>query len=246
MFIILAVLAFIFILTIKLGVMKTLFVSGLILGLNIFYAQKRQPLFIMRNYPILIGIALGTVITIFGSRLAFDHILEPHHQDRLKLWLKTEKDPRKINQLKRTYGYNNDQSIKTIASGGFLGKGFLQGDRTKGQFVPAQSTDYIFSAVGEEFGFIGSAFVIILFIGLILRLIYQAERQKNNFNKYYGYGVAAIFFTHFFVNIGMVIDLLPTVGIPLPFFSYGGSSLWSFTILLFIFIKIDANKIDEF
>ena len=246
LFIILAILALLFILTIKIGVKWALISTGVLLSSIILFAQKRQPLFITRNFPILIIIAVSTVLTITGSKYAFEHILEPHHQDRLKLWLKTESDPDKIYQLKRTYGYNNDQSIKTIASGGFAGKGFLQGDRTNGQFVPAQSTDYIFSAVGEEFGFLGSAFVILLFSALILRLIYKAEKQKNNFNKYYGYGVAAVFFTHFFVNIGMVLDLLPTVGIPLPFFSYGGSSLWSFTLLLFIFIKLDAGRIDDF
>lgn len=246
LFIILAALAILFILTIKTGVKWSLISMGILFSSIVFYAQKRKRFFISRNFPVLIIIVFTTVLTIFGSKFAFDHILEPHHQDRLKLWLKTESDPDKIYQLKRTYGYNNDQSIKTIASGGFIGKGFLQGDRTNGQFVPAQSTDYIFSAIGEEFGFLGSAFVVLLFTGLILRLIYKAEMQKNNFSKYYGYGVAAVFFTHFFVNIGMVLDLLPTVGIPLPFFSYGGSSLWAFTLLLFIFIKLDSGRIDDF
>ena len=246
LFIILAILALLFILTIKIGVKWALISTGVLLSSIILFAQKRQPLFITRNLPVLIIIVLGTVLTVFGSKLAFDHVLEPHHQDRLKLWLKTEHDPDKIYQLKRTYGYNNDQSIMTIASGGFAGKGFLQGDRTNGKFVPAQSTDYIFSAIGEEFGFLGSTLVIFLFSALIIRIIYKAEKQKNNFNKYYGYGVAAVFFIHFFINIGMVLDLLPTVGIPLPFFSYGGSSLWGFTLLLFIFIKLDAGRIDDF
>jgi rod shape determining protein RodA len=173
-------------------------------------------------------------------------VLKPHHRDRLSLWLRMEKDPKKIRELKRSFGFNNDQSIKTIASGGGRGKGFLEGDRTNGKFVPEQHTDYIFSAIGEESGFIGSSIVIILFMILILRIIYRAEHQKSKFSRVYGYGVASIFFVHFAINIGMVLDLLPTVGIPLPFFSYGGSSLWGFTILLFIFIKLDANKANEF
>ncbi len=173
-------------------------------------------------------------------------MLKPHHKDRLALWLRLEKDPSKIKILKRSFGFNNDQSIKTIASGGLTGKGFLEGDRTNGKFVPEQHTDYIFSTIGEEFGFLGSSFVIILFVLLILRILQKAEMQKSKFSRIYGYGVASIFFVHFAINIGMVLDLLPTVGIPLPFFSYGGSSLWGFTILLFIFIKLDANKANEF
>ena len=136
-------------------------------------------------------------------------------------------------------------SVTTIATGGFWGKGFLDGERTKGDFVPEQQTDYIFTTVGEEWGFVGSTFVIVLFMLFILRIIKIAERQKTKFSRVYGYSIASIFFLHFTINIGMVIGVLPTIGIPLPFFSYGGSALWGFTVLLFIFIKLDANRIYE-
>jgi rod shape determining protein RodA len=235
-----------FIITVRLGIGITLIAVYSIFALLIYYAVKRQPLFFRRNFPIVIGGFLSVTILVFGSDFAFRKVLEPHHQDRIELWLRMENSPEKIRELKKTYGYNNDQSIQTIASGGFTGKGFLDGDRTNGKFVPEQHTDYIFSAIGEEFGFLGSSLVIILFLGLILRLLYKAEIQKSKFNRYYGYSVAAILFTHFAINIGMVLDILPTVGIPLPFISYGGSSLWAFTILLFIFVRLDASRLDDF
>jgi rod shape determining protein RodA len=133
----------------------------------------------------------------------------------------------------------------TIGSGGLTGKGYLEGTQTKGNFVPEQHSDYIFTTVGEEWGFIGTFVVITLFVILFLRIIKLAENQKSKFSRVYGYCVATILFTHFFVNISMQIKLFPTIGVPLPFFSYGGSSLWSFTLLLFIFIKLDANKVNE-
>ncbi|MDX1315868.1 MAG: rod shape-determining protein RodA, partial [Eudoraea sp.] len=142
-------------------------------------------------------------------------------------------------------GYNTYQSEKAIESGGPKGKGFLEGTRTKGDFVPEQHTDYIFSTVGEEWGFIGTTTVVLLFTLLLLRLVYLAERQKNDFSRMYGYGVISILLIHYFINIGMVIGILPTIGIPLPFISYGGSGLIGFTILLFIFIKLDANRLNE-
>jgi rod shape determining protein RodA len=235
-----------FISTVKYGVVITLsLVYGLFLFL-MYYSVKRQPLFFRRNLPFVIFMFLGVTIVIIGSNFAYKKVLEPHHRDRLQLWLRMENSPEKIRELKKTFGYNNDQSIQTIASGGFTGKGFLNGDRTNGKFVPAQYTDYIFSAVGEEFGFIGSSLVVILFVALILRLLFKSEMQKSKFSRYYGYSVAAILFAHFAINIGMVIDILPTVGIPLPFFSYGGSSIWAFTILLFIFIRLDASRLDDF
>jgi rod shape determining protein RodA len=125
------------------------------------------------------------------------------------------------------------------------GKGFLEGTRTTGKFVPEQHTDYIFSTVGEEWGFVGSALVVILFVGLLIRILFLAESQKSQFSRVYGYCVASILFIHFMINTGMVMGLIPTVGIPLPFFSYGGSGLWGFTILLFIFVKLDSNKIND-
>jgi rod shape determining protein RodA len=142
-------------------------------------------------------------------------------------------------------GYNTNQSVLTIGSGGFFGKGFTYGDRTRGKFVPAQDTDYVFTTIGEEWGFVGSTVVIGLFTVFLLRILYLAEKQKNKFSRVYGYSVASIFFLHYMINIGMVIGLLPTIGIPLPFFSGGGSSLLGFTLLLFIFIKLDANKVYE-
>ncbi len=237
--------ALLFVITIKFGISKTLISTSLLIILVLYYASKRQKLFFRKNWPYVISIFLGMLLLIFGSSILHKKVLKPHHKDRLALWLRMENDSKKIKSLKRTYGYNNDQAVKTIASGGLTGKGFLEGDRTNGKFVPEQHTDYIFSTIGEEFGFFGSGIIVLLFVLLILRLIYKAEEQKSKFSRIYGYSVASIIFVHFTINIGMVLDLLPTVGIPLPFFSYGGSSLWGFTILLFIFIKLDANRSNE-
>lgn len=239
-------LAILFIVTVKFGVGYTLLGVYLIIAGIVIYAVRKQPLFFRKNTVLLVVIVSLVTAVVVGSRFMYNHVLQPHHQDRLKLWLRMENNPDEIHKLKRTYGYNNDQSIQTIASGGFFGKGYLEGDRTNGKFVPAQYTDYIFSAIGEEWGFVGSAVVVLLFIALILRILYKADMQKSKFSRYYGYSVASIIFVHFAVNIGMVLDLLPTVGIPLPFFSYGGSSLWAFTLLLFIFIKLDATRLDDF
>lgn len=162
-------------------------------------------------------------------------VLKPHQQNRIKALINPDADP-------LGYGWNVTQSKIAIGSGGFLGKGFLEGTQTKFDFVPEQSTDFIFCTIGEEHGWIGSLLTIALFIGLLLRIIFLAERQKNKFSRSYGYAVACIFFFHFAVNIGMTIGLFPVIGIPLPFFSYGGSSLWGFTILLFIFLKVDAHR----
>jgi rod shape determining protein RodA len=184
---------------------------------------------------ILFAIISGFVLSV---SYVFTHIFKQHHRDRFNILLGKEVDMKGI-------GYNTNQSEIAIGSGGWLGKGFLEGTQTKGGFVPEQHTDYIFTTVGEEWGFIGSLVVISLFAGLFLRIIYLAERQKTKFSRVYGYCVAGILFTHFFVNIAMVIGVFPTIGVPLPFFSYGGSGLWGFTILLFIFIKMDANKVNE-
>ena len=171
--------------------------------------------------------------------------MQPHQQDRISLWLRLEKDPQKLEQMKRTFAYNLNESEKAISSGGFAGKGFMEGTRTTGKFVPEQHTDYIFSTVGEEWGFLGSASVVVLFVLLLIRILHLAELQKSQFSRVYGYGVASIIFIHFFINIGMVMGLIPTIGIPLPMFSYGGSGLWAFTILIFIFVKLDSNRINE-
>ena len=166
------------------------------------------------------------------------NVFKQHHRDRFNIVLGKEVDSRGI-------GYNTNQSEIAIGSGGLFGKGWTEGTQTKGHFVPEQHTDYIFSTVGEEWGFLGSTLVIFLFVALMLRIIILSERQKNQFSRIYGYSIAGILFIHFLVNIGMVTGVFPTVGIPLPFFSYGGSGLWGFTILLFIFIKLDSNRVNE-
>jgi rod shape determining protein RodA len=184
---------------------------------------------------ILFVVISGFVLSV---NYVFTHVFKQHHRDRFNILLGKTVDMKGV-------GYNTNQSEIAIGSGGWFGKGFLEGTQTKGGFVPEQHTDYIFTTVGEEWGFVGSLVVIGLFAGLFLRIIYLAERQKTKFSRVYGYCVAGILFTHFFVNIAMVIGIFPTIGVPLPFFSYGGSGLWGFTILLFIFIKMDANKVNE-
>jgi rod shape determining protein RodA len=184
---------------------------------------------------ILFAVISGFVLSV---NYVFTHVFKQHHRDRFNILLGKSVDMKGI-------GYNTNQSEIAIGSGGWFGKGFLEGTQTKGGFVPEQHTDYIFTTVGEEWGFVGSLVVIGLFAGLFLRIIYLAERQKTKFSRVYGYCVAGILFIHFFVNIAMVIGIFPTIGVPLPFFSYGGSGLWGFTILLFIFIKMDANKVNE-
>ncbi|MBP2832579.1 rod shape-determining protein RodA [Aquimarina sp. U1-2] len=174
----------------------------------------------------------------FSVNYIFNHVFEQRHRDRFNIVLGKEVDAKGI-------GYNTNQSQIAIGSGSWTGKGWKEGTQTKGGFVPEQHTDYIFSTVGEEWGFLGATTVIILFILLLIRLIHLAERQKSQFSRVYGYSVVGILFIHFTINIGMVTGLIPTIGIPLPFFSYGGSSLWGFTVLLFIFIKLDSNRVNE-
>ncbi len=173
----------------------------------------------------------------FSVDYIFHNILEHHHRDRLNDLLGIESDP-------LGWGYNVNQSKIAIGSGGLTGKGFLEGTQTKYSFVPEQSTDFIFCTVGEEWGFVGSFVVVGLFVTLLLRLITLAERQRESFARIYGYGVVSILFFHVAVNIAMTIGLFPVIGIPLPFFSYGGSSLWAFTILLFVFLKLDSSRLD--
>jgi len=189
-------------------------------------------------------VLMATAIIFLASAMVgsidyvFQNVLQPHQRTRINVLLGKEVD------LKGA-GYNVHQSKIAIGSGGFLGKGFLQGTQNKFRFVPEQSTDFIFCTIGEEFGFLGSAIFIILYMVLLWRILIMAERQRNKFNRIYGYSVAAILFFHFFVNVGMTLGIMPVIGIPLPFFSYGGSALISFTILLFIFIRLDANRINE-
>jgi rod shape determining protein RodA len=203
---------------------------GVIWGLAIFLNRRKK-------LKTLITITAGAAVLAFfiGSVEAVFNLLEDHHQRRIVSMLNPDADP-------LGYGWNVTQSKIAIGSGGFLGKGFLEGTQTKFDFVPEQSTDFIFCTIGEEHGWVGSLMVVVLFMALLMRIIFLAERQKNRFARVYGYSIACIFFFHFAVNIGMTIGFFPVIGIPLPFFSYGGSSLWGFTILLFIFLKLDAHR----
>ena len=190
----------------------------------------------LKNILTVIGIFIIATLFVLSVEYAFQYVLEPHQKTRINVVLGKQID------LKGA-GYNVNQAKIAIGSGGFWGKGFLKGTQTKFNFVPEQSTDFIFCTVGEEWGFVGATVVILLFMALITRIILMAERQRSEFSRIYGYGVASILFFHFVVNVGFTIGLMPVIGIPLPFFSYGGSSLWSFTILLFIFIKQDSNRL---
>jgi rod shape determining protein RodA len=227
---------FIFICTIFFGEKYVYITLFLLISLFVFYVvRKSGKQFFRFNWYKFVIAYLVAGLTVFGIGYAYSNVFKQHHRDRFEVLLGLKIDNKNI-------GYNSHQSELTISSGGLTGKGFLQGDITKGDFVPEQHTDYIFSTVGEEWGFLGSSMVIIVFMLLLYRIIYLAETHTNKFGRVYGYSVASILFFHMIVNIGMVIGLMPTVGIPLPFFSYGGSSLWGFTILLFIFIRLDANK----
>ena len=188
-----------------------------------------------RSYALIALFAIFSIGFLYSSNYVFNNILKPHQQIRIKVVLGMEEDL-------MGSGYNVNQSKIAIGSGGLTGKGFLNGTQTKLKYVPEQDTDFIFCTVGEEQGFIGSSAVLIVFLIFILRLIFLSERQTSTFARVYGYSVASIFLFHLFINIGMVLGLTPVIGIPLPFFSYGGSSLWGFTILLFIFLRLDAGR----
>ena len=221
----------VFVLTLVIGPIWVSVVAG-VLALILFFVKSRK-----RPGKLLITIfAIVSIALSFSVNYIFENVFEQRHRDRFNIVLGKEVDAKGI-------GYNTNQSEIAIGSGGWLGKGWTEGTQTKGHFVPEQHTDYIFSTVGEEWGFLGSALVVILFVLLLLRLLILAERQRNQFYRIYGYSVIGILFIHFLVNIGMVIGIFPTVGIPLPFFSYGGSGLWGFTILLFIFIKLDSDRL---
>lgn len=200
-----------------------------VIGLIIYFSKKK------RHYLRYIVLGLISVIFTFSVSYIFNNVFKQHHRDRFDVVLGKASDMQGI-------GYNTNQSIIAIGSGGWFGSGWREGTQTKGNFVPEQHTDYIFSTVGEEWGFVGSAGVVLLFVFLISRIIFLAERQRSTFSRVYGYSVAGILFIHFLVNIGMVMGVLPTVGIPLPFLSYGGSSLWGFTLLIFVFLKLDADR----
>lgn len=181
------------------------------------------------------GVFIFCSLVVLGVEFGYNEVLESHQKDRIEVLLGKKQDYKGV-------GYNVNQSKIAIGSGGMFGKGFLQGTQTKFNFVPEQDTDFIFCTIGEEWGFVGSAIIVFMFVWLCVKIIKVAERQRSNFARIYGYGIAGIIFFHFFVNIGMTIGLLPVIGIPLPFISYGGSSLWSFTLMLFIFIRQDASR----
>lgn len=222
-----------FVFTLLIGPLYVSLIVFLITVILFYRNRKRRP-----SKRIYIGIAVVAILFTFSVNYIFENVFEQRHRDRFNIVLGKEVDAKSI-------GYNTHQSEIAIGNGGWFGKGFLEGTQTKGKFVPEQHTDYIFATVGEEWGFLGSTVVIGLFILLILRIIQLSEKQKNDFSRIYGYSVAGILFIHFVVNVGMVLGILPTVGIPLPFFSYGGSGLWGFTILLFIFVKLDGNRVNE-
>ncbi len=225
--------------TLKFSALYTSSFIGVLLLLYLFFIKKKR-----NKFKIIIAVYLCSICLSFGVQWAYNNFLQKHQQDRIGLWLRLEKDPVKLQAMKRNISYNLNESEKAIRSGGAFGKGFMDGTRTKGKFVPEQHTDYIFSTVGEEWGFFGSTIVVLLFVMLILRIVFLAEQHKSQFSRIYGYGVASILFAHFLINIGMVMGLIPTIGIPLPFFSYGGSGLWGFTILVFIFLKLDSNRLN--
>lgn len=203
-------------------------ISGMVYGVY-FYIKKAVSILIIYLF------LAGSLAFVGSVDFTFNRLLKPHQKERVEIMLGFKSDPHGT-------GYNVNQSLISIGSGGFTGKGYLKGTQTKFKFVPAQSTDFIFCTVGEEWGFLGSFIVVGLYTLLLLRLIILAERQRSVFSRIYGYGVVSVLFIHFFINIGMAIGLVPVIGIPLPFFSYGGSSLWGFTILLFIFLRLDASR----
>ena len=210
--------------------LEAIMIAALVITLFIYFLRER-----MRNYLYIILFAVGSCVFSFSTDYVFNNLLEPHQKVRIEVLLGMKEDLAGA-------GYNVNQSKIAIGSGGLLGKGFLNGTQTKLKYVPEQDTDFIFCTVGEEQGFLGSSIVLVLYLTLILRLIYLSERQTSRFGRVYGYCVLSIFFFHLFINVGMVLGLTPVIGIPLPFFSYGGSSLWGFTILLFVFLRIDAAR----
>lgn len=210
--------------------LQTILIVVLVVTLFGYFLRDR-----IQNFLYIILFAVGSCVFSFSTDYVFTNVLEPHQKVRIEVLLGMKEDLAGA-------GYNVNQSKIAIGSGGFFGKGFLNGTQTKLKYVPEQDTDFIFCTVGEEQGFLGSAAVLLLYLTLILRLIYLAERQSSRFGRVYGYCVLSIFFFHLFINVGMVLGLTPVIGIPLPFFSYGGSSLWGFTILLFVFLRIDAAR----
>jgi rod shape determining protein RodA len=224
-----------FIITLAFGFTSVITYTYGILGATVLYLFLFKGNQLKFQWFKVIGLFLAIGTVVYSVDYVYNNIFEQRHRDRFNILLGKNSDTKGV-------GYNTNQSLLTIESGGITGKGFLQGDRTQGDFVPEQHTDYIFSTIGEEWGFAGTSIVVVVFTFFVLRIIFLAEMQKNTFSRVYGYGIATVFFFHYLINIGMVIGVFPTIGIPLPFFSYGGSGLWGFTVLLFIFIKLDSTK----
>lgn len=212
------------------GSVFTAIITGIIFVLIMYFLKKHKRKILL---PLIAGIL--SIGFIFSVNFIYNEILKPHQKERFEVLINLEEN-------KKGSGYNLYQSIVAIGSGGLTGKGFLEGYSKQGGFVPEQHTDYIFTSIAEEWGFVGSLVVVLLYIIFMLRLLFIAERQKKTFSRVYGYGVFGVFFIHFFINIGMVLGLVPTIGIPLPLFSYGGSGLWGFTILVFILLKLDSER----
>ena len=228
--IILGVLFSFYVIPFNMVYMLLVMIAVLFVTLIVFFLRER-----IYSYLYISVFVIGSAVFLFSTDYVFANVLEPHQKVRIEVLLGMKDDPSGA-------GYNVNQSKIAIGSGGLLGKGFLNGTQTKLKYVPEQDTDFIFCTVGEEQGFFGSSVVLLLYMTLILRLIFLAERQPTRFARVYGYSVMSIFFFHLFINVGMVLGLTPVIGIPLPFFSYGGSSLWGFTILLFVFLRIDAAR----
>ncbi|MBP3253659.1 MAG: rod shape-determining protein RodA [Bacteroidales bacterium] len=227
-----AIVLFVLALLINPYILVAVLAGGILIAYLIVKKRNRHTKFVY-----FAGMLLFCAAVVFGVQFGYNEVLESHQKDRIEVLLGKKQDFKGV-------GYNVNQSKIAIGSGGFAGKGFLQGTQTKFNFVPEQDTDFIFCTVGEEWGFVGSIIVVFVFVWLCVKIIKMAERQRSNFARIYGYGVASVLFFHFMVNIGMTIGLLPVIGIPLPFISYGGSSLWAFTLMLFIFIREDASRGD--
>lgn len=210
-------------------------IISLVIFLLYFILKNLNPK--IKIWPFILSLILSIGFS-FSVDYIFNNVFEQRHRDRINIVMGKEVDTQGV-------GYNINQSKIAIGSGGLKGKGFLEGTQTKGDFVPEQHTDYIFSTIGEEWGFRGSFFVILLFCLLIFRIIYQAEKQTNKFRRIYSYGVAGLIFTHFLINIGMSLGMVPTIGIPLPFVSYGGSSILAFSVMIFIHLNFDANRLND-
>ena len=218
-------------------IIKTWHAAALSIGVSIVFLLIWSIVMNRRTYMLIASFLLLSIAISCSANYAFNNVLAPHQQIRIKIVLGLEDDPQGA-------GYNVRQSQIAIGSGGFAGKGYLNGTQTKLNYVPEQHTDFIFCTIAEEWGFVGSTLFIIIYATLMIRLIYLAERQRSAFSRIYGYGILCIFLFHFFINLGMVTGITPVIGIPLPLISYGGSSLWGFTLLLFTFIRLDANRME--